>query len=408
MMGGQDMLTVKTLEEAEKIVQESCSKIHMGEELLVIHDVNGRMLAQDICSKENVPSFHRSSVDGYALIAKDTFGASDAVPAILDQIGKVEMGVKPLVSIKQGTCAYVPTGGQIPDGADAMVMLEYTEDYEDGTIGVLKSCAPGGHFVYCGDDMKEGAVALTKGTKIGPKEIGVLAALGVWEVPVKKIPTVGIISTGDELVPCSEIPKEGQVRDVNAPMLAATVQKMGCKVKQYGIIKDEYEKLKETIEKAVEECDMLLLSGGTSVGEKDVTSKIIEELGTLLIHGIALKPGKPTIFGKIKDKPVFGMPGHPVAAFFVFYLLTRKLICEMKEESYAVRKMEAKLTCAVSSNQGREECIGVTLKNGYAEPIIGKSGLISTLIHADGYIRIARDCEGIGKGENVIVNLFEK
>lgn len=400
------MLVVKTLNDAEKIIEEHFGEIRVETEWIAMEDSLDRILAEDLKSNEAIPAFNRSCMDGYAVVASDTFGASDSIPVILTVKGKVDMGTSPDFSVEEGTCAYVPTGGFIPEGADGIVMIEYIEDYGDGTIGVIKATSPGKHFVYRGDDVKEGEVVLKKGTRIGSKEIGILADLGIAKVPVKRKPVVGIMSTGDELVPCCAEIKPGQIRDVNAPMMMASVKKCGCEVKFMGIMSDNYADLYEGIKESIHKCDMLLISGGTSVGEKDLTSRIIGELGVVFIHGLAVKPGKPTIVGSIDGKPVFGMPGHPVAAFFIFHLLARKLLYSFLEFQVQPTLWEGRLSCAVSSNHGREEYIAVTREEDIVVPMISKSGLIATLKNAEGFIVVGRDCEGYAQGERVIVELF--
>lgn len=400
------MLIVKTLDEARIIIEESFEKLSLMTEWVVLEESLGRVIAEDITSEETIPAFTRSCMDGYAVVASETFGACESIPVILKKKGSVAMGTQPDFSIEEGTCAYVPTGGAIPHGADGIVMIEYTEDYGDGTIGVYKATAPGKHFVYRGDDVKEGTIVLKKGSMIGIKEIGILADLGIHQVPVKKKPVIGIFSTGDELVNCCEKPVIGQIRDVNAPMLIAAAKSCGCEVIHFGILKDNYETMLKEMKESIHHCNILLISGGTSVGEKDLTAMIIEELGEILIHGLAVKPGKPTIVGKIDQKPVFGMPGHPVATFLIFQLLTKPLIHAWMDTTHQRNLCESKLRCAISSNQGREEYIAVKKVGDEVMPIISKSGLIATLMNTDGFLRIERDCEGYSKGDRVLVELF--
>lgn len=413
------MLNVKTLFEVEQMIVNHFGKINIEIECVCIQDALHRVLANDIVAKEYVPDFNRSTVDGYAVVSKDVFGCTESIPAILDMVGKVAMGSAPTYSIKEGQCAYVPTGGQIPTGADAMVMIEYAEDYLDGTIGINKPSAPGQHLIYRGDDVKEGDIILKSGQYIKEIEIGIMAALGISKIFVRKRPIVGIISTGDELIPYDGLIKQGQIRDINTPIFIAALKKLGCEVFSYGIVTDQYNLLMEVVSKAILECDVLLLSGGTSVGEKDITPIVIDELGSLLVHGIAVKPGKPTILGEIMGKPVFGLPGHPVAAYLMFHLLVKKLLYRMQGLTYTNKCIKASLAFAIPSNHGREEYVAVKIKkvdgeviedhldiNLIATPIIGKSGLITTLANADGFVCVERNCEGLSKGAIVTVNLF--
>lgn len=405
------MLEVAASGEALGLLMDTFAPCGTGEEKAPLACAVGRVLRADVLAPEDVPGFLRSSVDGYAVRAGDTFGCSDSIPALLIKKGEVEMGQPAGFVLSPGECAYVPTGGQIPDGADAMVMIEYTESYGDDTVGILKAAAPGGHCVFRGDDVKAGQAVFAAGRRLRPHDIGTLAAMGITEVTVAKKPLVGILSTGNELVPPDQTPAMGQMRDVNGPLLAAAAEEAGADVKSYGICPDDPAVMTKTIERIATECDMVLLSGGTSVGMRDAAARAIEALGRILVHGVAIKPGKPTILGEIGGKPVFGMPGHPVAAYFIFRLFTRPLISALLGMEEAPEpSVSARLTEAIPSNHGREECVAVTLQTEgatlLARPIMGKSGLITLLSGADGYLRIPRDAEGLGKGQEVKVLLF--
>ena len=401
------MLQVKTPVEALEIIKENFKGSISTMEILPLHACLGRVLAEDIESGENVPNFNRSSVDGYAVMASDTFGCSDAMSAIVKLRGVVNMGEAAGFSIGPGECAYVPTGGAIPEGADAVVMIEYAESYGGGEIGILKPAAPGNNMVYIGDDVFPGKVVLKKGRIIRSEDIGALAALGISELSIIKKPLVGILSTGDELVEISETPAAGQVRDVNSAMLAAAVESFGGEPKCLGIVRDGYVRLRNALNSALEECDIVLISGGSSVGQMDSTCAVIDERGTLLLHGIAMKPGKPTIMGKVDGKPVFGLPGHPLAAHFVAKVFVKPLVELMLGCKTRVASVKAVLTEAVSANHGREQFSGAILSDvdgiTYVKPVHSKSGLISTLAGCDGYFVVPRDCEGFAKGEEIEV-----
>ena len=398
------MLTVKTPEEACRMIQEAFPPA-AKKEYVPLSEAFGRVLFEDIIGAEYVPGFDRSTVDGYAVRAKDTFGCSDALPAILTLQGEVRMGDRPDAVLQPGCCVAVPTGGAVPAGADAAIMLEYAEVYGDGTIGICKSAAPGDNMIFKGDDLCPGKIVLPKGRRLAAQDIGALAAMGCAEVPVCAKLRVGILSTGNELVPVSERPKCGQVRDVNSAMLAAAMQQFGTEARSYGIIRDEEALLHAALQTALEECDVVLISGGSSVGMKDATCRVIEQQGSVLFHGIAMKPGKPTIFGKVGGKPVVGLPGHPVAAFFVTQVFVGFLLAELNGRSLRQYTFPAILTEAVEANHGRTQYNGAVLreKNGtwYAEPIHGKSGLITSLAGSDGYFVVPRDCEGIAAGTTV-------
>ena len=404
------MLHVKTPEEVLALIVTEFETV-AGTETVALGAAMGRILAEDIGAEEYVPDFDRSTVDGYAVRAKDTFGCSDAIPAILPVQGEVFMGQGAEFALNPEQCVAVPTGGAIPAGADSVVMVEYTEDYGDGTIGIAKSVAPGQNMIFRGDDVYPGKVILRKGRVLSSQDIGALAAIGRVQVPVRKKLTVGVISTGDELVPPQVKPGPGQVRDVNSPMLEAMLGAFGVNVINYGIVIDNEVLLSEKVHKAVSECDAVLLSGGSSVGVKDAACRIIESMGTLLLHGIAIKPGKPTILGKTGAKPLVGLPGHPVAAYFITKLFVLPLLSRLtgrKQEAYTTT---AKITESIGANHGRAQyqCCRLERKDGalYATPIRGKSGLITTLAGADGYFCIDRDCEGLPKGAEVQVTISQ-
>ena len=288
-------------------------------------------------------------------------------------------------------------------------MLEYTEDYGDGTIGILKPGAPGMNVIFRGDDVYPGKVVLQAGRVLTAQDIGALAAVGKTSVPVSRRLNVGIISTGDELVPPEQKPLPGQVRDVNTALLSALLTEQGAEVHSYGIIVDDEDLLRETVTRAVQECDAVLLSGGSSVGVKDASCRIIESLGELLLHGIALKPGKPTIMGRSGNKPLIGLPGHPVAAFVVARLFVVPLLDRLAGRERPLWSVTAELSESVGANHGRAQVNPCRLlrQDGrvLALPIRSKSGLITQLAGADGFFCIERDCEGLPKGAPVQVYL---
>ena len=404
------MLHVKTPEEVLALIETEFAPV-APTELVSLTGAMGRVLAEDIAATEYVPDFDRSTVDGFAVRARDTFGCSDAIPAILPLQGEVFMGEGAEFELNPEECVAVPTGGALPKGADSVVMVEYTEDYGDGTIGISKSAAPGQNMIFRGDDVFPGKVILQKGRVLSCQDIGALAAIGRVEVPVVKKLTVGVISTGDELVPPEVTPGPGQVRDVNSPMLEAMLGAFGVQVINYGIVIDNEALLTEKVTKAAAECDAVLLSGGSSVGVKDAACRIIESMGSLLLHGIAIKPGKPTIIGRAGVKPLVGLPGHPVAAYFVTKLFILPLLGRLMgrvQESYTTT---AKITESVSANHGRAQyhCCRLERQNGelYAYPIRGKSGLITTLAGSDGYFCIDRDCEGLPKYAEIQVTVSQ-
>ena len=402
------MLSVKTPEEVLALIESEFAPVAQTETVSLAAAM-GRVLAEDIAADAYVPDFDRSTVDGYAVRSRDTFGCTDAIPAILPLQGEVLMGQGADFTLQKECCAAVPTGGAVPEGADAVVMLEYTEDYGDGTIGILKSVAPGQNMIFRGDDVYPGKIILEKGRVLSSQDIGALAAIGCVQVPVVKQLTVGVISTGDELVPPEAKPGPGQVRDVNSPMLEAMLTAFGAKVINYGIVIDDEALLAQSMAKAVSECDAVLLSGGSSVGVKDAACRIIASMGQLLLHGIAIKPGKPTILGKTGCKPLCGLPGHPVAAYFITKLFVLPLLSRLMGRRQELYTTTAKITESISANHGRAQyhCCRLERKDGqlYAHPIRGKSGLITTLAGSDGYFCIGRDCEGLPQDAQVQVTI---
>lgn len=400
------MLDVKTPEEVLRLVETEFMPMQKRE-FVLSSEALGRVLAEDITADEYVPDFDRSTVDGYALRAADTFGCSDSVPAVLNLVGEVKMGEAAELHIGRDQCAYVPTGGAIPGGADCAVMIEYTEDYGDGSVGILKPGAPGLNMIFRGDDVYPGKTILKTGRVLRPQDIGALAAVGKTEVSVRAKLRVAVISTGDELVPAGQKPGPGRVRDVNTPMLSAMLSSFGAEPVDFGIVVDDEKLLREKTEEAARCCDAVIISGGSSAGVKDATSSIIDSMGKLLLHGIAVKPGKPTILGRAGNKPLIGLPGHPVAAFFVAKLFVLPLLNRLSGAEEYDYPVNATLSESLNANHGRMQINACELDNEngrlLAVPIRSKSGLITQLAGADGYFIIDRDCEGLGKGAEVKV-----
>lgn len=403
------MLSTVTPDEALKILTSAFGELRTPAESCPLSAALGRVLAEDVESPEYIPGFDRSSVDGYAVAAADTFGCGETSPALLKLRGRVEMGRAPDFSLAPGECAAIPTGGQLPEGADAAVMLEYAEDYGGGLIGLIRSAAPGQNVVFRGDDAAPGRVILPAGRRLGAADIGALAAMGITEPLVRRRPIVGIRSTGDELVPPDRVPGPGEVRDVNAPLLSALVRGCGGEPKELGIIRDEVSELDSALSSAAHGCDLVIVTGGSSAGAHDAVSRVIEARGRLLFHGIAMRPGKPAMLGDIGGTPVFGLPGHPGAAYFTARLLVAAHIRSLLGLEAQPRTVRARLTENLPANDGRELFCGVRLRmeNGelWAEPIRTKSGLISALAASDGTLRVARDCEGVHRGTPVTIEL---
>lgn len=399
------MLEVVSLEEARAFVRERFGSLQGDVESVALEAAAERVIADDLVASEGVPPFDRSTVDGFAVVASDTFGCSDALPALLELVGEVQMGAEPDCACAPGACVRVPTGGQVPDGADAVVMLEYCEEYGGGTIGVARPVAPGENIVYENDDVKPGQVLVEAGTRLAPHHVGTLASLGKTSCEVRKRAQVGIISTGDEIIPAGETPIASQMRDVNAPVLAAAVEACGARALRFPIVPDDHDTLHAAVDEALASCDMVLVSGGSSAGQKDNTARVLSDVGELLFHGVAVKPGKPTMCADVGGVPAYGLPGHPVAAYFMFLELVRPLLVPP-----GAAGAQAKLTEGIPSNHGRSELVAVRLEQRDGEtravPVRGKSGLISQLSMADGYIEVPRNREGFAVGATVEVKLF--
>ncbi len=398
------MLNVITVEDAIKILNknfcESCQT-----ENVPLDTAYGRITAEDIFSGEDVPSFSRSTMDGYALNAADTYGSGESMPAMLDVRGEILMGENADTVVKSGECIKISTGGMLPEGANAVIPVENTDE-DNGMCLVYKSVSPFENVTGKGDDIKTGECVIKKGTALSPARIGLLASVGKSVIPVKKKPAVGIISTGNEIIEISEALTAGKIREVNSHQLAALCNSYGCTAKLYGTVKDDYDAIFSAVKKAVDECDIVLISGGSSAGTKDMTVNVIEKAGTVFAHGLAMKPGKPTIIGKADGKAVFGLPGHPAACYFVTEIIVKQLIDILLGRNEKQFAQQLKLTENISSNHGREDYVCVKINGEEAQPVYGKSGILSTLCEADGYIVIERNREGLVKGDCVEVHPF--
>ncbi len=393
------MLNVVTKDEAVAIVKSKVSHIIPPTETVNISNALSRVLSEDVIAAENIPAFDRTTVDGYAVCAADTFGAGGAMPSQLQIVGEILMGECADFTLKRGQCAKISTGGMLPKGADAAVMVEHT-DNADGLCLIYKAVAPLENVTKKGDDIAYGQTALKKGTVITAAAIGVLAALGIYEIPVYKKPVLAIISTGDEIVK-GEI-KQGQIRDINTFLLSAATKEYGCEVLSYGVVKDDRTEIENAVKDCIDKADAVLISGGSSAGARDMTVEIITSLGETFFHGIAMKPGKPSIFGMVADKPVFGLPGHPLAAYFVFRLIVSEYIKSVMNMPKDAPLKNGVLAANIPSNHGREEYLCVKQnENNEVVPVHTKSGIVSVLTEAEGFICVPRNAEGLAKGTTV-------
>lgn len=377
-------------------------------------DATGRVLAHDAVAHEDLPLTNRSSMDGYAVNAREVFGASEGNPAYLEKMAEIAIETPPDFVLQPGYCAGIVTGGVLPEGADAVVMVEHTGELGAETIEFRKSVAPGDNVMLRGEDASTGAAALAAGTILRPQEIGLLAALGFAAPTVHARPKCGVISTGDELVPVDETPRPGQVRDVNSHALAALIAQAGGIPVLYGLVPDEEQALVSAVAKATAENDVVFISGGSSVGVRDLTQAAIMALpdSEILAHGVALSPGKPTILARVGDKAVWGLPGQVTSAQIVMLVLGCPYLRHVQGDAAAfdpVRRRTVKSVLArnVASKPGREDYVRVRLDADGAYPILGRSGLLKTMIRAHGLVRVPADSEGLDAGTAVDVWIMD-
>ena len=380
-----------------------------------IETAGGRVLAEEVRATRDLPGFERSQMDGFAVRARDTFGASETMPAYLEIVGEVPMGVESPVSLGAGQAAYISTGGAMPEGADAVVMVEDSE-VSGITVEVFKQVAPGENVIRRDEDIAAGSPVLQKGLALNPTHIGALAGMGISRVTVFTLPRVAILSTGDELEPFNIEPGPARVRDVNSPALRYAVEEAGCLAVPMGIVRDRVEEMREACSKALETADALLLSGGSSAGVRDHTIEVVGSLGEpgVIGHGIYLKPGKPTVIGVCGDKAVLGLPGNPASALAVFREVAEPALRRLRGEAppyrRAPRTVEAVMDRSHVSDAGRCELLPVELRDSgaglRAVPVAGKSMLIGTLARASGQVRIPEGKEGLEAGEKVTVELL--
>lgn len=409
------LLEVDTLESALEKLHKNYLSAHEGKglnsqrvEKLPLSECYNKVLAEDIMSPENIPAFNRSTVDGYALCVKDTQGASESLPVFLDIVGEVKMGEVPDFTINPGQCAYVPTGGALPDGADGVAMVEHCQLFGPAQVAVYSSLSFGHNMVLQGDDVSRGQTILKKGRIIEPADMGLLASIGKTEILTYKPWKISIISTGDEIVNPSCTPNPGQMRDVNTYGLIGEIKRLGFDVAGCRLVRDDYKMLKDAAIEAGKVSDVVLISGGSSKGKKDITEEVLDDItsGGVFVHGLAVKPGKPTILATDEQGRIFiGLPGHPVAALLIFRLLIGGL-WEMEiggSKGLGAMPHKAKMAVNIAASPGRKTFQLVTLEKGLAVPVLGKSGLIATMSKAHGYIVMDVNQEGINRGEEVEV-----
>jgi molybdopterin molybdotransferase len=386
----------------------------LARERIPLSEGLNRVLAQDIEAPEDLPHFPRASMDGFALRARDTFGASEAVPALLALSGEIAMGQEIKTSVEPGHCFRIATGGMVPPGADAVAMIEHSQPLDERTIEIFKPVSPLDHVIQVGEDIKNGQTVLPAGRRLRPQDLGLLAGLGILEIPVYLRPRVAVLSTGDEIVPVEDRPGPGFIRDINSLTVMSLSTEAWSIPEFLGRTRDHFNDLKVQCQKGLERADVILISGGSSVGSRDFTVEVIHSFpdAEILVHGVSISPGKPTILARIGRKILWGLPGHTVSAMTVFSLFVKPCLHHLEGEREVKHdpKVRARLTRNIASAQGREDYVRVALQPGSEDlealPILGKSGLISTMVRADGMIRIDQNSEGLEKGEWVEVWLF--
>lgn len=417
----RDMLgrtNVVSLDEALQLLQQHLPPCPARIVPLPLNETLGRICAEDILSPENLPPHPRSTMDGYAVNARDTFGASENLPAYLEISGEVVMGAFPEHGPQPGACFAIATGGLLPPGTDAVVMLEHTVTVDDRMIEVVQPVASGGNVITVGEDIAKNEILLHAGHRIRPQDIGLLAGVGLQNINVFRRVRVGIISTGDEIVSHEQQPPPGKIRDTNSISIAAQVKSLNAKPTFYGIASDDEENLAIMVREAKAANDIVLLSGSSSVGTRDLGEKVIDRMGPpgIIVHGVSIKPGKPVIIARGDNTMIFGLPGHPVSAAVSFELFVRPAILHLSgfinSGLPGLRTVKARLMRNLSSASGRTDFVRVQVKSvpgqeTEAHPILGKSGALSTMVRAHGFIEIAEELQGLKAGEIVEVRLFD-
>ena len=413
-----EFLKVRTVDE----VLELLSRFEpLPEETLALDAACGRMLAAPLQALEPVPHFDRAVMDGYAVRARSTFGASETLPALLEISGEVTMGSGTALTVEPGQAVAVPTGGMLPTGADAVVMVEYTQLLDAQTLEVTRAVAPGENVLRVGEDIAPGEELLPRGWRLRPQDVGMFAALGIAEVKVHRRPRVAVLSTGDEVMPVSTAPlPPGKIRDVNRYSLAAEIQEIGAIIGFQAVVEDRLEALVSTCREAFAEHDVVMLSGGSSVGTRDFTVRILEGFAEaeLLVHGVAIRPGKPTILARVGKKVFWGLPGQPVSALMVCRALVLPSLAALQGMAGGGSTLEVGntrhgvLASRLPSVHGRTDYVPVALaREGDAvlvKPLFGKSAMISILGRADGYVIVPAHVEGLDAGSRIEAHLFTR
>ena len=404
-----------SVDEAERILAKNFTPKPVGSEFVALSEAYGRVLADDVISFYDIPPFNRSTVDGYAVNASDTFGAEENRPVTLRLTGGVRIGEAPKAKVLKGALVEIVTGAPIPEGADAAVMIEYTERKGDSVL-VRQAVSHSENVMKAGSDIRKGETVLKKSTLLSPYEIGALAAIGSVKVNVFKRPVVAIFSTGAEVTEPGNPLAPGKIYDINAHALSAFVRECGCEPRNMGIVQDEPSQMRTAIQKALKTADLVMTSGGVSVGPTDIIPKVLNTLGKpgVIVYGIAIRPGKPTAIALVNDKPVFSLPGHPASSLMIFHLFVRPiLLCMAGRRKPEPVTVEAEVSERLFPARGRRTYVTVTLRKDrdgriVASPVgTGASGAVTTLSKADGFLIIRENQQFIEKGSCVEVELLK-
>jgi len=389
----------------------------VGTERIPTVRARARVLAEDLYSSVDLPHFHRAAMDGYAVKAKNTFGASQSLPAYLKFAGVVEMGKEATQLLGAGEAIRISTGGMMPPESDAVVMVEYTDETDAGLVEIHRSVSPWQNVIQIGDDIKKSELVFQRGRRLRAHDLGALTGVGISSVLVYMRPRIALISTGDEIVDADTDPMPGQVRNINQHSLAGLIEGCGGELRDWGVIRDDKDQLIRAIGEALQWSDLVLLSGGSSMGAKDIALEAILSFpdSEFIFHGISVSPGKPTIFAKACGKPIMGLPGYPVSALVIFDLFAAPVLRKIGGEEVTginqfPKTLRATLKTNIASQVGREDYVRVTLERDserwLATPLPSKSGAIFTLVKADGMVRIDLNQDGLEQGEEVEVILF--
>ena len=406
-----DVVTPK--EAINKLLSEKNFPEMISEKINTV-DSNSRILNQDIKSEVNLPHFNRSSMDGYAIYANDSNGVSLSSPNYLEIIEEIKMGDVPKQKIIPGKTSRIFTGGMIPEGSTAVIMEEDTEELGNNMIEIKKPVATGENIIFSGEETKKGNIIIKKGIKIRSQEIGSLLESGLTKIFVSKKPIIGVLSSGDELIPPSKKLELGKIRDINTYTISNLIKNSGCIAKIFPILPDDLNSQLNQTKKALEFCDMLIFSAGSSISYRDTTAEVINSLDKpgVIVHGISVKPGKPTILGLSDKKPIIGLPGNPVSSIMIFINIVKPILDKLNNYIGTItNQIDCKLTQDISSQTGREDYVQVSMKTHnqkiLATPVFGKSNLINTLVNSDGFITIPPESGGLYKNSLVKVKTYE-